>query len=102
MKSLLFLSLTASLFAQTPNDGQALFSGKGGCSACHQINGVGGVVGPDLSNAGRLTADILKKKILDPTTVTNPGGRGGGAVSLLVAKAKNGQETRGVRRAEDT
>lgn len=34
-------------------DGQALFAGKGGCVACHTIEGIAsGVVGPDLTHIG--------------------------------------------------
>ena len=35
-----------------PSKGETIFFGKGGCQACHQINGRGGRVGPDLSTAG--------------------------------------------------
>src|SRR5207244_4428487 len=37
--------------------GETLFFGKAGCASCHEVNGRGGVVGPDLSTAGRLAAD---------------------------------------------
>jgi cytochrome c oxidase cbb3-type subunit 3 len=32
--------------------GEAVFSGKGGCTACHMIRGHGGYLGPDLSEIG--------------------------------------------------
>src|SRR5919201_3853762 len=32
--------------------GEAIFNGKGGCVSCHEVNGRGGIVGPDLSAAG--------------------------------------------------
>jgi alcohol dehydrogenase (cytochrome c) len=86
--------------------GEALFFGKAQCSGCHQVNAKGGVVGPDLSNAGRLSADAIRQKIVDPSKIvpfanTNPGGRGG-APGTVVVKTKAGQEIRGIRRAEDT
>ncbi len=84
--------------------GEALFFGAAGCASCHQVNGRGGVVGPDLSNAGRLPADVLRRKLLDPQTSTTQGGRGGrgGPPGSLVAAMRDGRTIRGVRRAEDT
>jgi len=61
-------------------DGEAVFFAKGGCSDCHEVNGRGSVGGPDLSNAGRLTPDVLRQKVIAPETVaaSASGGRGGG------------------------
>jgi len=42
--------------------GKAIYEGKGDCASCHRINGVGGRLGPDLSDIG----------------VPRGGGRGGG------------------------
>ncbi|MEO7274365.1 MAG: PQQ-dependent dehydrogenase, methanol/ethanol family [Vicinamibacterales bacterium] len=84
--------------------GEALFFGnKATCASCHEINGRGGVVGPDLSNAGRLDPAIIRQKITSPGTPM-PGGRGGrgGAPVTVVAKTRDGKEIRGVRRNEDT
>jgi PQQ-dependent dehydrogenase (methanol/ethanol family) len=84
--------------------GEALFFGtKANCASCHEINGRGGVVGPDLSNAGRLEAAAIRQKITAPSTPL-PGGRGGrgGAPVTVVAKTRDGKEIRGVRRNEDT
>ena len=80
--------------------GERLFFEKAQCSTCHQVNARGGAVGPDLSSAGRLSADALRQKIVSPDTNVNPGGRGG--PSSVVVKTMAGQEIRGVRRAEDT
>jgi putative heme-binding domain-containing protein len=33
-------------------EGKELFSGKGGCARCHSVGGVGGFLGPDLSDYG--------------------------------------------------
>jgi alcohol dehydrogenase (cytochrome c) len=94
-------SLTATLFAaQQPAGnpaaiaaGETLFFGKAGCSGCHEVNGRGGVTGPDLSAAGTRASDVLAAKI------RNPNVRG---VSVVIAKTRDGREIQGVRRNEDT
>jgi PQQ-dependent dehydrogenase (methanol/ethanol family) len=89
---------------QNPEDavaaGEAVFFGKGDCSSCHEINGRGGIVGPDLSAAGTRTPEALRAKILNPNAAT--GGRGGTAPLVVVAKRTDGREIQGVRRGEDT
>jgi len=86
-----------------PTAGETLFFGRGGCAACHEVNGRGGTVGPDLSAAGQATAAALRQKILDPSNPLPPPGGGRGARPLVVvARAKDGREIRGVRRNEDT
>jgi putative heme-binding domain-containing protein len=59
-------SLGILLLAQEPAGdaarGKAIYEGKGDCASCHRINGVGGRLGPDLSDIG----------------VPRGGGRGGG------------------------
>ncbi len=100
----------ASVTGGNAASGEALFFGKGGCGMCHVVNGRGGVVGPDLSAAGRMSGAALQQKILDPgnRAATVPGGagrtRGGESVQpvTLVVKLKDGRELRGVRRNEDT
>jgi alcohol dehydrogenase (cytochrome c) len=90
--------------------GEALFYGKAACAACHEINARGGVTGPDLSNAGRLTSAAIRQKIVSPNDPLppTPGARGGGGGRgapppvTLVAKMPDGREIRGVRRNEDT
>ncbi|MEX2130165.1 MAG: c-type cytochrome [Pseudohongiellaceae bacterium] len=48
-------------------NGESLFFGKGVCSACHMVNGIGGRQGPDLSRAGqRLSPEQLQSALLDP------------------------------------
>jgi mono/diheme cytochrome c family protein len=51
-----------------PKAGKAVFSGKGGCLACHKAGDIPGTpVGPDLSQIARIqTPDYIMKKILDP------------------------------------
>src|SRR2546422_6470946 len=48
--------------------GEAIFTGKGGCIACHKAGKIGAAqVGPDLSQIAKIqTPDYIMKKILDP------------------------------------
>ena len=85
--------------------GEQLFFGKAACASCHEVHARGAVVGPDLSNAGRLGAEALRRKILDPGANANsspaPRRRGGGG-GVVVARTRDGRELRGLRRNEDT
>jgi len=92
-----------------PAVGEAIFFGAGGCATCHEVNGRGGIAGPDLSGAGRLAATALRRKIVDPNNPIPPspsagrgGGRGGAAPAALTVTTKDGRRIRGVRRNEDT
>jgi mono/diheme cytochrome c family protein len=53
-----------------PKAGQAVFTGKGACIACHKAGAIGASpVGPDLSNiAGSQTPEYIMGKILDPAS----------------------------------
>jgi alcohol dehydrogenase (cytochrome c) len=83
--------------------GETLFFGKAGCATCHQVNARGGIVGPDLSNAGRLQASVLRQKIVDPNRSDTAGGRGGALnPSTVIATTKGGQAIQGIRRSEDS
>jgi alcohol dehydrogenase (cytochrome c) len=90
--------------------GENLFFGRAGCASCHEVNARGGVTGPDLSNAGRLSAAVLRQKIVSPNEPLPPppgargggGGRGAPSPVTLVVKGTDGREIRGVRRNEDT
>jgi PQQ-dependent dehydrogenase (methanol/ethanol family) len=89
--------------------GEALFFGRAACATCHDVNGRGGIVGPDLSNAGRFPSALLRQKIVEPNSPSTSagGGRGGGgrgapAPATVIAKTHDGREIRGVRRNEDT
>ena len=83
--------------------GEAVFNGKGGCVACHQVNARGGLVGPDLSAAGTRSQEALRHAILNPGSPA-PTARGGipPRPQVIVAKTRDGREVRGVRRSEDT
>ena len=84
--------------------GEALFFGRAACSTCHEVNARGGITGPDLSSAGRLTAAVLRQKITAPSDPLQaaPGGRGAPPPVTIVARTLDGREIRGVRRNEDT
>ena len=46
--------------------GHTVFAGKGGCSACHRVQGVGPRTAPDLSDIGALrTPPALQRSLLD-------------------------------------
>jgi putative heme-binding domain-containing protein len=77
--------------------GAALFRGKGGCLQCHQANGVGGRLGPDLSQVGaRRSPDHLKTSLLDPNQYVSPLDR---RVHLVT---RDGRHFSGARLNEDT
>ena len=91
--------------------GKAIFDGKGGCVNCHMVAGVGGSVAPDLSAAGRISAQQLQAKISNPNQAAAPapGGRGGGRgrggfnrPATIIAKTKDGHEYRGVQKGNDS
>lgn len=95
--------MAAALTAQQSiaTAGEALFFGKAGCATCHEVNGRGGIVGPDLSGIGTRPAGSLREKILNPGGNGAAGGRGS-APAVVVVKAQDGREIQGVRRGEDT
>jgi alcohol dehydrogenase (cytochrome c) len=95
---------TAATVAGDPSAGEALFYGAAGCAGCHEVNGRGGITGPDLSAAGQQPAAALRQKIVDPNRPAPPagGGRGAPPPVTIVARTRDGREIRGVRRNEDT
>jgi cytochrome c oxidase cbb3-type subunit 3 len=53
--------------------GRVLFESKGGCLACHRVNGKGSRVGPDLSEVGAIRgAAYLERSILAPNESVLP------------------------------
>ncbi len=78
------------------------------CATCHEIDGAGGIVGPDLSTAARYGADALRNKILDPDQAIAAAAPAAGPPrpaarpQTITARLKDGRTIRGVRRAEDT
>jgi cytochrome c oxidase cbb3-type subunit 3 len=77
-------------------NGKNLFEGKGGCAECHMILGVGGFLGPDLSNYGAThsTNDIRNAIV---SADARPGARKG----LARATTSDGRQISGFVRNED-
>ena len=98
-----------------PGTGRTVFDAKAKCLDCHQVNGRGVPVGPDLSAAGALSAEQLQATILNPNQPgsvgraaaqgARRGGRGGRRSgpqnSVVVVTTLDGAEYRGIRRNED-
>lgn len=77
-------------------NGKEFFTGKGECSQCHMVHGVGGFIGPDLSDYGAThSADDIRDAILDANK------RHGFNKALAKATTKDGQQISGVVRNED-
>ena len=95
--------------------GRQVFEDEAKCLACHQVNGRGTPVGPDLSTAGRLAAEALEATILNPNQPGGGGraaaaaaggrgrrgGRGAGRAGAITVTTLSGEEYRGIRRNED-
>ena len=81
--------------------GEQTFWGKGGCASCHEVNGRGADVGPDLSAAGTNSASYLRSVILNPNNPQLRRRRFFGP-SVVRVKTKSGQQIRGITRAEDS
>jgi alcohol dehydrogenase (cytochrome c) len=94
--------LTGAVLAAQQPAGEVLFFGKAGCGGCHEVNGRGGVTGPDLSAAGTQSAEALRAKILNPNNAVAPAPGGRGGITTVVARMRDGREIQGVRRNEDT
>jgi putative heme-binding domain-containing protein len=77
--------------------GKAIFEGKGGCTGCHRINGVGARVAPDLSEIGALRRGVeLERSMLNPDAEVLPQNR------YFRAVTKAGVEVTGRLLNEDT
>jgi len=62
--------------AGNADNGKAIFLGKGNCTTCHRIDGVGVRVAPDLSEVGRLRhSDEIQRSILEPDASVIPSNR---------------------------
>lgn len=56
--------------------GAAIFSGKGGCQACHRVRDTGSRLAPDLTEVGAVrTAEQLQASLVDPNAEILPEGR---------------------------
>lgn len=77
-------------------NGKQLFTGKGGCSQCHMVRGVGGFIGPDLSDYGAThSADDIRNAILSVNK------RRGFRKTLSTTNTKDGQRIVGLVRNQD-
>ena len=100
-------TVTTSTSTGNSAEGEKLFFGsKANCAQCHEVNGRGGILGPDLSAAGSQTAALLQAKIANPNQVTNPRvrvrRRDRKGPSVVTVKTRDGQTMRGIQRVEDT
>jgi putative heme-binding domain-containing protein len=74
--------------------GRDLFFGRATCGSCHQVQGKGFAVGPDLSNSFHRDYASLMKDIVEPSATINPD-----AVAYII-HLKNGESVTGVRQSE--
>jgi putative heme-binding domain-containing protein len=80
-----------------PQRGKTLFEGKGGCLACHRVDGIGSRTGPDLSDIGLVrSAHFLVQKLEDPAALVMPVNR------TVRAVTRDGHVITGRRLNEDT
>jgi putative heme-binding domain-containing protein len=80
-----------------PQRGKLVFEGKGGCLACHRVNGVGSRTAPDLSDIGlSRNAKFLVQKLEDPQALVMPVNR------TVHAVTRDGRVITGRRLNEDT
>lgn len=77
--------------------GRALFTGKGGCTTCHRVQGAGPLTAPDLSDIGALrTPGALQRSLLEPTKGMLPINR------PVTIATRAGKTVKGRRVNEDT
>ena len=74
--------------------GKAVFTGKGGCLACHKAKDVPGTpVGPDLSQIAKIqTPDYIMRKILDPKGMGTVAGFPPGVMPQTFGQALSSKE----------
>jgi len=76
--------------------GANLFSGTGGCAACHMVNGVGGFLGSDLTGyAANLPIADIRQAIVEPNKNLAP------RKGTVVVATRDGRKLTGITRNED-
>jgi putative heme-binding domain-containing protein len=86
---------------QTPPNGdraagEQYFWNKGGCGNCHRVGDRGGVLGPDLTRAGRKRSlAYLRHSVVDPNVDITPG------YFKLTATTSTGRKITGVQKGFD-
>lgn len=80
---------------------------KLGCAGCHIVNGIGGSLGPELTNIGWIRGpDYLRQAVLEPAARLPQGNlpipaRGYNEYMPVTVVSKDGAEVRGIRLNED-
>src|SRR5580698_1741731 len=88
-------------------NGELVFAGKGACLSCHQFNGKGIAIGPDLTSSAMTTAQ-LQASIVNPNASAAGGrggraGRGGNAgPATVTATTVDGKVYKGARKSQDS
>jgi putative heme-binding domain-containing protein len=78
-----------------PLAGEAFFAGKGNCTSCHMVRGLGGVLGPDLSNVGdNRTLAQIEQALADPGSAEST--RGGPSYRAVTVRLRDGETVRGI------
>jgi putative heme-binding domain-containing protein len=89
--------INANPVAGDTSRGRQILEGKGGCMACHIVNGTGGWIGPELSDIGsRRSAAYLRNALLDPASGAP------GSIVFVRVETSSGQKFSGRRLNEDT
>ena len=78
-----------------PEKGSAVYAANG-CSGCHRIRGVGGRMGPDLTDIGIRSMGHLQASVLSPNESVLP------QHWMVRAKSSDGKPITGLRLNEDT
>jgi putative heme-binding domain-containing protein len=77
--------------------GRAIFEGKGECTGCHRVNGIGSRVGPDLSDIGKLRRAVdIEHSLVAPNDEVLPQNR------YFRAVTRDGQNITGRLLNQDT
>lgn len=86
-------------FSKAPKDDDMVAAGKKlfalHCSPCHQLNGEGGMIGPQLTGIGNWGPNALAEKILDPNRNVSESFRN------YIVKTRDGKTLTGLFRREE-